>query len=69
MQQHLPMASEEPRRPAADRPAPARARRAVDWRIDARTRRAGMAGIAHARAALAATTREQTERRSRPSAA
>ena len=69
MQQHLPMAIEETRRPPAEHPAPTRARPSVDWRIDARTRRAGMAGIARARATLAATTRERTERRGRPSAA
>lgn len=68
MQQHLPMPIEETKRPPAGRPAPTRARPAVDWRIDARTRRAGMAGIARARATLAAT-RERTERRGRPSAA
>jgi hypothetical protein len=75
MQQHLPLAIEENAptptptpTPAGRRPAPARARRAVDWRIDARTRRAGMAGIARARAVLA-TTGERTEHRGRTNAA
>ena len=69
MQQHLPMAIEEAAKAPVPRPATARARRAVDWRIDPRTRRAGMAGIARARAVLADSARERTERRGRPSAA
>ena len=71
MQQHLPLAMEETPKAPARRPAPgpARARRAVDWRIDGPTRRVGMAGIARARAVLAASDRERTSRRGRPSAA
>ena len=73
MQQHLPLAIEKPTKAPSRRPTPAagpaRARRAVDWRIDGPTRRVGMAGIARARAALAATDRERTGRRGRPSAA
>ena len=63
------MAIEDTEKAAARRPPMTRARRAVDWRIDTPTRRAGMAGIARARAVLAATTRERTDRRGRPSAA
>ena len=32
-----------------------------DWRIDARTRRAGLRGVAQARTALAATRRHPTD--------
>ncbi|HZU79070.1 MAG TPA: hypothetical protein VE991_04075 [Acidimicrobiales bacterium] len=57
MPEQLPLQWDEPAAAGSPAPAgdPAANRRPEDWRLDARTRRVGLKGLARARAALAAT--------------
>ncbi len=65
MQEPLPLTVENPGRLRSS--LAARRREDADWRIDARTRRVGLAGVARARAVLEAT--KAAQRSTEPDAA